>query len=156
MTYPELQLYLWTLNPTHTHTHAAAMFPFLPLICLCVIPVRCWCKVVKSATSSFLSANFCISFHLSAVKTFARPNIGGGGGGSSWFRKRAAWHWAFPADIGEDCSSWSPQCWNPRESCLFLQQWTDKSRAHLTACRTHFEELHRISRVLEQVLHSQV
>lgn len=77
----------------------------------------------------FLSfSRFLYQLHLSAVKLLQ----GWISAAASLVSERAAWHWAFPADIGENCLSWSPQCWNPCKSCLFLQQWTDKSRAHLT------------------------
>lgn len=94
--------------------------------------VRLW----NQATSSFLSANICISFHLSAVKLLQGRTAAAAA--ALLVSERAAWHRAFPADIGEDCSSWSPRCWNPRKSCLFFFTTMDgQKQSALDNCRTH-------------------
>lgn len=99
MTYPVPLLYLWTLNPTHT----AAMFPFLS--------VHCWYWIVKSATGSFHSADFCIS------STFQPPNFCKAESlrWLAWFQKEPRDIGGFPADMGDACSRRSSRCWNPRK-----------------------------------------
>lgn len=109
--------------PTHG-AHVSLSLSDMPLCRPCSLLV--WnCEI----SHEFLSfSRFLYQLHLSAGKLLQ----GWISAAASLVLESAAWHWAFLADIGEDCLSWSPQCWNPRKSCLFLQQWMDKSRAHLT------------------------
>lgn len=104
--------------------HVSFSLPDMPLCRPCSRLVLD-CEISRQ----FLSfSRFLYQLHLSAVKLLQ----GWIWAAASLVSERATWYWAFPADIGEDCLRWSPQCWNPPKSCLFLQQWTDKSRAHLT------------------------